>query len=80
MKAETSQWSKDVRKSLIDKNMTFKQLAEYIGYSVGTVSSVINGRYSNASYQVIAEKINRVLGTEGLPACGCWRGSFKNAQ
>lgn len=67
MKVETSQWSKDVRKSLIDKDMTFKQLAEYIGYSVGTVSSVINGRYSNASYQAIAEKINKVLGTEGLP-------------
>ena len=67
MKVETSQWSKDVRKSLIDNDMTFKQLAERIGYSVGTVSSVINGRYSNASYQVIAEKINTVLGTKGLP-------------
>lgn len=67
MKLEASQWSKDVRKALIDKNMTFKQLAELIGYSVGTVSSVINGRYSNASYQVITEKINKILGTEGLP-------------
>ena len=47
--------------------MTIKQLAERIGYSVATVSSVINGRYSNASYQAIAEKINGVLGTEGLP-------------
>ena len=67
MKVETSQWSKDVRKSLLDKDMTFKQLAERIGYSVGTVSSVINGRYSNASSQAIAEKINKVLGTKGLP-------------
>lgn len=67
MRVETSQWSKDVRKSLIDKDMTFKQLAERIGYSVGTVSSVINGRYSNASYQAIAERINKVLGTKGLP-------------
>ncbi len=67
MKVETSQWSKDVRKSLIDKDMTLKQLAEHIGYSVGAVSLVINGRYSNASYQAIAEKINKVLGTEGLP-------------
>ena len=67
MKRETSQWSKDVRKAAIDKNMTLKQLAERIGYSVATVSSVINGRYSNASYQAIAEKINSVLGTEGLP-------------
>lgn len=64
---ETSQWSKDVRKAIIDKDMTIKQLAEHIGYSVATVSSVINGRYSNSSYQAIAEKINNVLGTEGLP-------------
>lgn len=67
MKRETSQWSKDVRKAVIDKEMTLKQLAERIGYSIATVSSVINGRYSNASYQAIAEKINEVLGTEGLP-------------
>ena len=67
MKKETSQWSKDVRKAVIDNDMTIKQLAERIGYSVATVSSVINGRYSNASYQTIAEKINGVLGTKGLP-------------
>ena len=67
MKKETSQWSKDVRKAVIDKDMTLKRLAESIGYSVATVSSVINGRYSNASYKEIAEKINNVLGTKGLP-------------
>ena len=67
MKVETSQWSKDVRKAAIDQDMTLKQLAERIGYSFTTVSAVINGRYSNASYQVIAEKINTVLGTKGLP-------------
>lgn len=67
MKKEASQWSKDVRKAVIDKDMTLKQLADCIGYSVATVSSVINGRYSNASYQTIAEKINEALGTEGLP-------------
>lgn len=67
MKKEASQWSKDVRKAVIDKDMTLKQLAECIGYSVATVSSVINGRYSNSSYQTIAEKINEALGTEGLP-------------
>lgn len=61
------QWGKDVRKAMIDKDMTVKKLAEIIGYGYATVSSVINGRYSNTSYQVIAEKINKVLGTEGLP-------------
>lgn len=67
MRKETSQWSKDVRKAVIDKDMTLKQLAESIGYSYAVVSSVINGRYSNASYQAIAEKINEKLGTTGLP-------------
>lgn len=67
MKKETSQWSKDVRKAVIDNDTTIKQLAQNIGYSVATVSSVINGRYSNASYQAIAEKINGVLGTKGMP-------------
>ena len=66
MRKETSQWSKDVRKAVIDKDMSLKQLAENIGYSYAVVSSVINGRYSNASYQAIAEKINEELGTTGL--------------
>ena len=38
MKRETSQWSKDVRKAVIDKDMTLKQLAESIGYSYPVVS------------------------------------------
>lgn len=67
MGKETSQWGKDVRKAAIDRDMTLKQLAESIGYSYATVSSVINGRYSNASVQTIAEKINGVLGTKGMP-------------
>lgn len=67
MKKETSQWGKDVRKAVIDRNMTLKQLAESIGYSYTTVSSVINDRYSNASVQKIVEKINGVLGTKGMP-------------
>ena len=67
MKQETSQWGKAVKKAVIDHDMTLKQLAEKIGYSNVTVSQVVNGRYSNSSYKVIAEKINEVLGTEGLP-------------
>lgn len=67
MRMETSNWSKDVRKALIDKDMTITQLAESIDYSFAVVSSVINGRYSNKSYQSIAEKINEKLGTVGLP-------------
>lgn len=67
MRKEISQWGKDVRKAAIDRDMTLKQVAESIGYSYATVSSVINGRYSNASVQTIAEKINGVLGTKGMP-------------
>ena len=62
-----SQWSKDVKKALIDKGMTMRELGEKIGYSTATVSAVIGGRYSNASYKEIAGKINDTLGTNGMP-------------
>jgi hypothetical protein len=67
MNKNSSQWGKDVRKAVIDQDMTIKQLAEDIGYSVAVVSQVINGRYSNTSYKQIAEKINKALGTTGVP-------------
>ena len=67
MMQEISRWGKDVKKAVIDQNMTLKQLAEKTGYSNATISKVVNGRYSNASYKNIAKKINEVLGTNGLP-------------
>ena len=67
MMQEISQWGKDVKKAVIDQNMTLKQLAEKTGYSIATISKVVNGRYSNASYKNIAQKINEALGTNGLP-------------
>lgn len=67
MRKEPSQWSKDVRKAMIDEGMTIKQLAENVGYSFAVISSVINGRYSNKTYRQIVEKINERLGTKGLP-------------
>ena len=85
MRKETSQWSKDVRKAVIDKDMTLKQLAESIGYSYAVVSSVINGRYSNASYQAIAEKIRERmaqgyrLGAVQMPRPGKPRGLLRRA-
>lgn len=62
-----SQWSKDVKKALIDRDMTIRELGEKIGYSNAVVSSVIGGRYSNTSYKKIVEKINKTLETKGMP-------------
>lgn len=67
MRKKLPRWSKDVRLALLESDMTIKQLAEQIGYSSQVVYAIINGRYSNASYQKIAEKINGVLGTKGMP-------------
>lgn len=50
-----------------DKGITVRQLAEETGYAISTVSQTINGRYSRRNYQAIVSRINRVLGTEGLP-------------
>lgn len=67
MATKSSQWSKDVKKAVIDQDMTIKRLAETIGYSVATVSQVINGRYSKTTCKVIVDKINETLGIDGMP-------------
>ena len=67
MKRVTPQWGKTVKKAVIDRNMTLRQVAERIGYSNAVVSQVVNGRYSKTSYKEIAQKINALLGTQGLP-------------
>lgn len=65
------QWYADVKNAMHDKGITVQQLAEETGYAISTVSQTINGRYSRRSYQAIAEKINSVLGTKGLPERIC---------
>lgn len=62
-----SQWAKDVKKSLIDRDMTMSDLAIKLGYSPHTVSAVVTGKYPNATGETIVEKINTLLGTEGSP-------------
>ncbi len=62
-----SQWSKDVKKALIDMDMKMNDLAAKVGKSQAVISSVIGGRYSNSTYKDIVEQINKVLGTEGMP-------------
>jgi len=62
-----STWGKDVKKALIDREMTIKQLAIETGHCVAVISSLINGRYAKSNYAEIANQINGILGTDGLP-------------
>lgn len=62
-----SQWSKDVKKALIDRGMTLDELGETIGYRSATISAVLGGRYANATCDKISSKINDALGTVGRP-------------
>lgn len=59
-KINLSTWGKEVKKTLIDKNMSISELAELIGYSKTYTISVINGKIVGASK--IEAKINEVLG------------------
>lgn len=65
--ANLSQWGKEVKKALIENDMTLKQLASECGYCVTTVSALINGRWAKPNYKDVAEKINSILKTKGLP-------------
>ena len=62
-----SKWGKDVKIALIERNMTIKELSVAVGTNYSIVSNVIHGKYPNETYKDIAEKINNVLGTKGLP-------------
>lgn len=61
-----SPWAKEVRKALVDRDMTISSLAKAVGYSTTVVSGMLNGRYSR-NCKSIAEKINNELGTKGMP-------------
>lgn len=53
-------WNKKVKKALIDKNMTIRELAEIVGYSTVYVTNIVNGKIVNATRA--EEKINDALG------------------
>jgi hypothetical protein len=54
-----SEWNKTVKKALIDRNMTIKELSIMIGYSDTYTRNVVNGKIVGA---VAAEnRINEVL-------------------
>lgn len=54
-------WSITVKKRLIDRNMTRRQLAEQIGVNYTVVCAVINGSTNRTA---VREKINQVLHIE----------------
>lgn len=58
-KIKLSSWSKRVKKSLIDHDLSIKELANLIGYSTTYTNNVINGRFVGSS--TIVNKINSVL-------------------
>ncbi len=53
-------WNKKVKKALIDKNMTIRELAEIVGYSTVYVTNIVNGKIVNATKA--EEKISDALG------------------
>lgn len=55
-----SEFEKQVKKSLIDHNMTMCDLADALGISLGYVSDLIKGKRSNA------EQIRRIVEFLGL--------------
>lgn len=51
MGKELSNWSKEVRKKLIDKDMTISELAKQIGKSRSYVTEIISGRVKSPNTQ-----------------------------
>ena len=52
-------WNKKVKKALIDRNMTVKELAEQIGYTAIYIRNIVNGKIVNAT--IAQQKINKAL-------------------
>lgn len=54
-----SEWNKTVKKALIDRNMTIKELSIMIGYSDTYTRNIVNGKLINVPK--VEAKINDVL-------------------
>ena len=59
MKRELAPWSKEVKKALIDRDMTVTDLANRLGFSRAYISCVISGK--TAGVPEIAARINKEL-------------------
>lgn len=59
MKRKLSPWCKNVKKKMIDLDMTVPELAEKLGLSRGHVSAVVNGRvFSSNTVRMISDELN----------------------
>ncbi len=80
MNGKPSEWCEAVKKTLINKGMSARQLAEETGYSYSTISMVLNGRYTRGGRVEIEKKIDSVLCAEAVPKLPQWYGDVKNAM
>lgn len=62
-----SEWCKEVRIALAKKETNLQNVAQEIGYSYTTVTSLISSRVVKNNYLEIAKKINKVLEVNVLP-------------
>ena len=59
MKIKLSPWSKAVKKEMIERDMSIKDVAEALGMAREYVSAVINGRvYSESAVKKISDYLN----------------------
>ncbi|MCI8890692.1 MAG: helix-turn-helix transcriptional regulator [Eubacterium sp.] len=78
MNEKPSEWCKAVKKTMVDKGVSVRQLAEKTGYCYSTVLMVVNGRYSSGGRREIENKIDSALRT--VPRLPRWYADVKNAM
>ena len=62
-----SEWERQVRKALAEKEVNLKYVASKIGVSYSMVSGLVSGNTVKSNYLELAGSINQVLGLEDLP-------------
>ena len=62
MVKEMSAWEKQIRKALIDRNMTISNLADEMGVTAAYIYDIISG---NRKATELRQKINKYLEIEG---------------
>lgn len=60
-------WGEDVKVAILRQHTTQVEVAEKAGINYQMLSSLINGRCTSRNYAAMAEKVNMILGTSGIP-------------